>query len=77
MNYILAQTLLSHIKEVKVQITDNGCDIIYIVTDFPLPEWPYNKNGPTSFTTSCARGKGVQWVKDNFGIEPTVIGSSF
>lgn len=50
---------------------DNGPDVVFLYTDLPNPEWPYNGNLMVRFNT--AKGTGEKYVKDNFKIQPKLV----
>lgn len=49
----------------------NGTDTIMIETSLPRATFPFD--GTQTLKMEAARGTAVQYVKDNFGIEPKVI----
>lgn len=49
-----------------------GTDIVSIeLAGSTSGVWPFT--GPASFKTEIAKNKGVDWVKNYFGVEPKVI----
>jgi len=60
------------ITKVKVLIT-NGTDKVLIKTTLPPPYPPCISDGPLTISFDVTKGKGIQYVKDNFQLEPEVV----
>lgn len=65
---------LLNIRKVTVVTRELGTDIITVWTTLP-PGCPGLDPTDASLTMDAAKGTGVQYVRDNFGIEPEVIES--
>jgi hypothetical protein len=53
-------------------VVSHGTDTVLINTNLPQGVWPFGKTGG-HMSLEVARGRGAQYVRDNFGIEPKVI----
>lgn len=49
-----------------------GTDKIILETDLPLGVYPY-EGYPQTVQLDVSKGMGVQYVRENFGLEPEVI----
>ena len=58
------------ITEVTV-LTGHGADHIMCQTDLPEATWPYEGKMCMDFT--AAAGRGVEYVRKHFGVEPKII----
>lgn len=60
------------IKEIIVLEREHGMDKLIIhTTNLPPTVYPYDQQG--SLVMDVAKGDGVQYVRNNFKIEPRVI----
>lgn len=53
-------------------ITQSGTDQVRVETTLPLGVYPY-KGYPQTLSFEVTKGMGVQYVRDNFKIEPEVL----
>lgn len=53
-------------------IEQHGTDLVRLETDLPLAVFPYD-GSPQMLSMEVSKGMGVQYVRDNFDIEPEVI----
>ncbi len=59
------------IKHVKVMLTNNSTDTVYLI---PEAESPFPIMGyPANIKMEAERGFGVEWVRRTFGIEPEIL----
>lgn len=60
------------IKKIEVLLTDSS-DKVFVYTDMssPFPNWLPNYEMKMNF--ECARNYGIQYVHENFKINPEVI----
>jgi hypothetical protein len=63
--------LTLNVKRVVVLESEHKTDEIHIYVDLPSPIPIFND--PTFLQLDATKGTGVQYVKDNFGIEPDAI----
>lgn len=52
-------------------LTGCGPDYVSLTTTLPGVMWPAEE--PLSLKFECAPKKGVEWVRENVGIEPEVV----
>ena len=50
-----------------------GTDRVFLDTNLPCPYPACISTDPLNLGFDVTKGKGIQYVKDNFGIEPKVI----
>lgn len=65
-NYLLAVTKIT-------VLTTHGTDLVVVDTTLPTPYPPEVSDQPLSLKFDVTKGRGVDYVKDNFHIEPEVI----
>jgi hypothetical protein len=56
------------IQEILVLEDSHGGDKICITTNMPPTYWPWNE--PCVLRIDCASKTGVNYVRENFGVEP-------
>ena len=61
------------IKKAVIMTSTCGCDKVRLHTDLPSPSPPTISSQPLVMTFDVQQGKGVQYVKENFGIDAEVI----
>ena len=66
----MAKTVKIDIEKVTI-LTGSGSDRVLIKTTLESTLWPFNSNA--TLTVEAASGKGYDWVKTQFGIEPEVV----
>ena len=54
-----------------VILYSNRADKVLLKLDVPNPAWPYEDSACVSL--DAARGKGIEWVRDHFGIMPLIV----
>lgn len=63
--------MLVHFSKATVFITEHGTDEIFLeVPSMPNPISGFSE--PTRFSCKVTKGKGVEWVRTNLGVEPEV-----
>lgn len=64
-----------NIERATVMMSDNSCDLVFIKTDLPCPfvveSEPSQSPLVLEFSTTC--NTGIDYVRENFGVEPDVI----
>ena len=70
--YVLGLGL--NIKKISVLINFQFADVVQVYTDMPSP-FP-NYKGCLSFSFQTDQGTGVEYVRDNFGVDPEVINAA-
>lgn len=60
-------------KIMRVQVIEqHGVDLVRIETDLPFAVFPYS-GYPQNLTLEVSKGMGIQYVRENFNMEPEVI----
>ena len=61
-------------KITKVSVLQSyGTDTISLYTEYPCPYVPEYDDNPLCLTFSTTKGMGVDYIRENFGVEPEII----
>lgn len=60
------------IKKAVVLLQGGSADMVFLDTELP-PHMPKVSNQSPSLKFEVEAGKGIEYVRENFGIEPEVI----